>query len=260
MTATTVARIADVLDGADDIDLRPFNGFGGLQGGLVAALALRRMREAGPNDLVPIELTAHLVRPVTERLEIGAEVVHRGRAVHLATATATSGGQHAALATAVLAPPRRADVPTRRVPAPVVDFALESAERFVVPPEFVPFSTRTEIRPATSPLPFSGSPEPRLCAWIRLTERVDDPWERLLILADTLAPALSAVMTEMRPIPTVRTTVRFTPEVASADPEWVLVDAVTADASSDGWHTEDIRLWTPDGVPLATSSQLRTVR
>lgn len=254
------AVIADVLDGAHGVDLRPFNGFGGLQGGVVAAIMLREMRTAASPDLVPIELTAHLVRPVTERLDVRAELAHEGRATQLATATATSGGRTAAVATAVLAAPRRPDVPTDPGRPPVVDIPLDRARRFVVPPEFVPISTRIEIRPATAPLPFSASTEPNLCAWIRLNERVEDPWERLLVLSDALAPSFSAVLSELRTIPTVRTTVRFTPAVATAEVDWVLVDSTTVDASDDGWLTEDIRIWTPDGVPLATSSQLRTIR
>ena len=254
------AVIADVLDGAHDIDLQPFNGFGGLQGGVIAAIMLREMRAVAAPDLVPIELTAHLVRPVTERLRVRPELTHDGRSTKLASATATSGGTTAAVATAVLAPPRRPDVPTDPGRPPVVDFPLEDARRFVVPPEFVPISTRIEIRPATAPLPFSGSTEPSLCAWIRIGERVEDPWERLLILADALAPSFAAVLSDMRPIPTVRTTVRFTPEVATEEVDWVLVHSTTVDASRDGWLTEDIRIWTPDGVPLATSSQLRTLR
>ncbi|WP_313362911.1 thioesterase family protein [Microbacterium sp.] len=254
------AVIADVLDGGRDLDLRPFNGFGGLQGGVVAAVALREMRAVATADLVPTEITAHLVRPVTEQLEVRADVAHEGRSLSLTTATVTSAGRTAATATAVLSASRRPDVPTDPGRPPVVDFPLDRAERFAPPPEFVPISTRMELRLATTAVPFSGSPEPRLCAWIRLTERLEDPWERLLVLADALPPSFSAVLTEMRMIPTVRTTVRFTPEVATADAEWVLVEATTADASSDGWHTEEIRVWTPEGVPLATSSQLRTIR
>lgn len=253
------AAIADVLAG-ERLDLRPFNGFGGLQGGLVAAIALRGMRAAGPAGLVPVELTAHLVRPVTEHPDVRAQVAHEGRATSLATATVTSAGATCAVATAVLTTPREPQLPTLRVPLPDVDHPLEHARPFVVPPEFVPISTRIEVRPATAPLPFSASPEPNLRAWIRLLEPVADPWERLLVLADALAPSLSAVMTDLRAIPTVRTTVRFTPEVARRDFSWVLVDATTTEASDDGWLTEVITIWDPDGTTLATSSQLRTVR
>lgn len=252
------AAIADVLAG-EPLDLRPFNGFGGLQGGLVAAVALREMRAASPDGVVPVELTAHLVRPVTERPDVRAEVAHAGR-TSLVTATVSSAGLTSAVATAVLAAPREADVPTLQVPLPDVDHPLEHARPFVVPPEFVPISTRIEVRPATAPLPFSASSEPNLRAWIRLLEPVVDPWERLLVLADALAPSFSAVMTDLRAIPTVRTTVRFTPEVATKDFSWVLVDATTTEASDDGWLTEVITIWHPDGTTLATSSQLRTVR
>ncbi|MFO6451256.1 MULTISPECIES: acyl-CoA thioesterase [unclassified Aeromicrobium] len=259
MTTATSPGIADVLAG-DDLDLRPFNGFGGLQGGIVAAITLREIRAVAGAGLVPVELTAHVVRPVDARLRVSAEVTHRGRAVTVVSATASAGARTAAVATAVLGSEHRPGVPTTRVRLPEVDHPLAQARRFVVPPEFVPISTRIEIRPATDPLPFSASPEPNLRAWIRLAEEVADPWERLLVLADALAPSLSAVMTELRTMPTVRTTVRFTPEVATEDFSWVLVDAVTVDASDDGWLTENITIWTPDGTPLATSSQLRAVR
>ena len=124
----------------------------------------------------------------------------------------------------------------------------------------MPISTRFEIRPATQGLPFSGAGEARLCAWVRLTEPVEDPWERLLLLADALAPSYAAVLTDPRPIPTVRMTVRFTPEVASTEFSWVLVDATTIDAGVDGWLTEAIHLWSEAGTLLASSSQLRLVR
>ena len=259
MSTATSPGIADVLAG-DALDLRPFNGFGGLQGGIVAAIALREMRAVAGPGLVPVELTAHLVRPVDSRLGVEAEVTHRGRAVTVVSATASAGARTAAVATAVLGSERRPGVPTTRVPWPTVEHPLEDAQPFLVPPEFAPIGTRIEIRPATAPLPFSSSPEPNLRAWIRISEPVDDPWERLLVLADALAPSFSAVLSGLRPMPTVRTTVRFTPEVATEDFSWVLVDAVTVDASDDGWLTENITIWTPDGTPLATSSQLRAVR
>jgi len=259
MSAVTTARIADVLAGAD-LDLQPFNGFGGLQGGIVAAVVLRGMRAVADPVLVPVELTAHLVRAVTASLEVEAQVAHRGRGATVVSATATSAGRTAVVGTGVLGVAGERAVPTARVPLPEVEHDLAHAQPFVVPPEFVPVSTRIEIRPATTPLPFSASPEPNLRAWIRLAEPVEDPWERLLVLADALAPSLSAVLTDLHTMPTVRMTVRFTPAVATEDFSWVLVDAVTVDASEDGWLTENITIWTPDGIPLATSSQLRAVR
>jgi Acyl-CoA thioesterase C-terminal domain len=68
------------------------------------------------------------------------------------------------------------------------------------------------------------------------------------------------VLTAPRAIPTVRLTVRFTPEVASTEFSWVLVDATTIDAGVDGWLTEAIHLWSEAGTLLASSSQLRLAR
>lgn len=137
---------------------------------------------------------------------------------------------------------------------------LDQARRFVVPPDFVPITTRIEIRPATTTLPYSAASRPELCAWVRLSDPLDDPLERLLVLADALAPSYAAVLTDLRPVPTIRMTARFTPQATTVDFDWVLLRAHTPEAGADGWLTETVTVWTPDGQPLASSSQLRTVR
>ena len=259
MSATVVPSIADALAG-DAGDDRSLYGFGGLHGGLAAAMLLRTMRAAAAPALVPIELTAHLLRPLPVQPELSAEVTHSGRALTLVSATASSDARIAATASLALSARTSGGTPTVVPSRHEHELPVQSAERFVVPPEFVPISTRFEIRPATPNLPFGGAGEPTLCAWVRLTEPIDDPWERLLLLADALAPSYAAVLTNPRPIPTVRMTVRFTPEVATMKFSWVLVDATTLEAGVDGWLTETIHLWSEAGTLLAASSQLRLAR
>ena len=53
--------IADALAGSAGDD-RSLYGFGGLHGGLAAAMLLRTMRSEAEPELVPIELTAHSVQ------------------------------------------------------------------------------------------------------------------------------------------------------------------------------------------------------
>ncbi len=259
MNTTVTLSIADALAGSAGDD-RSLYGFGGLHGGLAAAMLLRTMRSQAEPERVPIELTAHLSRPLSGQPELSAEVTHSGRALTLVSATASSDARTGAMATLALSARTSGGTPTVVPPRRKYVLPIERAERFVVPSEFVPISTRFEIRPATQDLPFSGAGEATLCAWVRLTEPVEDPWERLLLLADALAPSYAAVLTELRPIPTVRMTVRFTAEVASTEFSWVLVDATTTEAGVDGWLTEAIHLWSEGGILLASSSQLRLAR
>lgn len=259
MTTTVSASIADVLAGVAGEDPTLF-GFGGLHGGLMAGILLRTMRTEVESTLVPIELTVHLLKPLPGHPDLSAEVIHSGRSLTFVTATASRNARTGASATLALSTATRRKIPTVFPPRRMHVLPIERAEPFAPPPEFVPISTRFEVRPATPALPFSGADEARLCAWIRLTEPIDDPWERLLLLADGLAPSYAAVLSDLQLIPTVRMTVRFTPEVASTDFSWVLVDATTVDAGVDGWLTEAINLWSKDGILLASSSQLRLVR
>ena len=259
MTGTVALSIADALAGSAG-DGRSLSGFGGLHGGLASAMLLRTMRSEAEAELVPIELTVFLFRPLALQPDLSAEITHAGRALTLVSATAASDARTGATATLALSAHASRDTPTVAPPRREHVLPIELAERFTVPPEFVPISRRFEIRPATPVLPFSGAHEARLCAWVRLTEPIDDPWERLLLLADALAPSYAAVLTELRPIPTVRMTVRFTPEVTSTVFSWVLVDATTIDAGADGWLTEAIHLWSEDGTLLASTSQLRLAR
>lgn len=259
MSSTVALSIADALAGRAGDD-RSLYGFGGLHGGLTAAMLLRVMRAQAEPALVPVELTAHLSRPLSGRPDLSAEVTHSGRALTLVSATASSDARTGATATLALSARASGGTPTVVPPRREHVLPIERTDRFDVPRELVPISTRFEIRPATQGLPFSGAGEAALCAWVRLTEPVEDPWERLLLLADALAPSYAAVLTDPRPIPTVRLSVRFTPEVASTGFSWVLVDATTIDAGVDGWLTEAIHLWSESGILLASSSQLRLVR
>lgn len=252
--------LEDVLAGRGDDDLRAFHGFGGLHGGLLAATLLRSAQSAVADDAVPIEVTTQVLRPVVAAPRTSSSLVHRGRAVTVAAAHAQVEDAVAATAVATFTGRRDRDLDPTFAPTCPVDVArLDDAEPFVVPPEFVPISTRMEIRPATAALPYSGAGTPELCAWVRLTEPVADPWERLLILADALAPSYAAVLSDLRLVPTVRMTVRFTP-AAATEQDWVLVRATTTEAQADGWLTETIDIWDRAGVLLATAGQLRLVR
>lgn len=255
--------ISDILDSGDIAPehLRDFHGFGGLHGGVLAALLLRSMRAQVADTFRPLELTVHYLRPVRSQTSVHASALNAGRATAAVTARADVDGSPVATATGVFGAtgsPALGLTFSPKPPGGLTD--LDLAKPFVVPPEFVPISTRMEIRPASPALPYSGSVEPELCAWVRVTEAVPNPLERLLILADALAPSYAAALSDLLMIPTARMTVRFTPPAATSDFDWVLIRALTVEAHADRWLTETIDVWTPDGIQLATSTQLRVAR
>ena len=134
------------------------------------------------------------------------------------------------------------------------------AERFVIPPEFVPISERMEIRAAVDVLPYTGAAEPVLCGWVRLTDEVPSTEERITILIDSLAPSYTAVLTELKPVPTVELTVALSAGAAESTFDWVLVHSRTTSADACGFVRESIDMWSEAGVHLASCTQLRVVR
>lgn len=240
--------------------LAQFNGFGGLHGGVLAAASLRRARNEVDSHLLPVELSTTFLKPVTSPPRFETDLPHRGRAVSFANVRATTDGDLVAMSQAIFA--SRSTNEYRRLDAPLPEALtpLASAERFIVPPEFVPVSAKMEIRPATVELPYAGGSKPELCAWIRLLDPVLDPAERLAVLADALAPSYAAILSDLALIPTVRMTVQFSSAAAQSSFDWVLVQSRTVNKGADAWLVEQTDIWTPDGRQLATATQLRRLR
>jgi acyl-CoA thioesterase len=242
--------------------LRTVYGFGGLHGGILSAMMLSHMRRAVDASFRPVELTTQFIAPTRDLPRVEVRVLRQGRRNAQVTATATApDGSIVATAAAVFTARTDAPITHRLSPEPPPGVTpIESASPIVIDPQFMPLATAFEIRPATPILPYTGADDAQLCAWIRLTGPSPDPQSRLLILADALAPSYAATLNVLAPIPTVRMTVHFTPTMRRVDSEWVLLRARTRHADDDGWLSESLDLWTPDGVHLASSTQLRIVR
>jgi hypothetical protein len=95
---------------------------------------------------------------------------------------------------------------------------------------------------------------------VRLTDDVPSIEERLTILIDSLAPSYTAVLTELRAVPTVEMTIALSAAAAETAFDWVLVLARTTSADACGFVREAIDVWTEKGEHLASCVQLRVVR
>lgn len=81
-----------------------------------------------------------------------------------------------------------------------------------------------------------------------------------MVLADALPPALFALWTVPRPVPTAELTVHFTDALDAAPAEgWALVRIRTEHAGS-GWAIDDSTIWSSSGRLLALARQARAVR
>ncbi len=233
-------------------DLRGFSVF---HGGLALALMGKAMMVHEPErQLVSLRGSFH--RSIRGPLEIDATVVRQGRTATVCEARAFSGDDVYVSASAVLAPAVPPNIGRMSPGAPQAPEPLD-CEPFVVPPEFVPISSQTEIRPVGPNRPYAGGSEPVLTSWVRLMG-IDEPPDtsRLIFLMDALAPSHAAVMSDLASIPTVELTVNLT-NVCQAP--WILLEARTEVARPDGWVLEHINAWDESGSHVAFASQLRRV-
>jgi hypothetical protein len=231
-------------------------GFGGLHGGLVLARLTQAMGDQLRGGVLR-SATARFHRPVRDEWSIETAVTRAGRTATTTAARAISERGTHVEASAVFSPPSSAHWATLGPPAPEVA-GPDALDTFTIPPEFAPFTVHLEIRPATDSLPYSGSVEPELVAWIRLVDDERPPnLARLIVLLDALAPSYLTTVTELMIAPTVELTVMPTDGLATASSPWVLLRATTRSSTASGWHDEVIDAWGPDGSHLGTAHQLR---
>ena len=93
-----------------------------------------------------------------------------------------------------------------------------------LPRDLAAFAAHLDNRPATDARPLGGGERAELLAWIRFVDRRPLDAEALVVLADALPPALFALWTVPRPVPTAELTVHFTDALDVAPAEgWALV-------------------------------------
>jgi len=233
-------------------------GFGGVQGGLALALLTAAMqRQAGGRVLRRV--SAQFQRPLRDEFDIEVEDDGSGKNVSWRSARARAKGVVSVAANGVFSVPGREGMPIVAPPRPAVP-PPDDCPPFVIPPEFVPFAQKTEIRIAGAARPFTGAPEAELTAWLRLVEDDVPPDDgRLIVLMDSLPPAYSVMLTELVPIPTVTFTVTPAAGLARASSPWVLFRARAGAVNADGWQFEHTDAWGPDGTYLGRGEQLRLV-
>jgi len=255
--------IADFLEASERVgtaDRSALNGFNGLHGGVAVAMLVRRMRAMVPPDRELVAVTARFIRPLAGPMSVHTDVERNGSVLSVVRSTAASdrGTSVEAVGTFGTSASRAVADFTPEMPAGIVGRAEATAIDF--PVEFVPIFERMEIRAATRELPYSGAAQPVLCGWVRLRDYVALNDERVMILIDALAPSYSAVLTELKAVPTVELSVQLSAGVIDAEFDWVLVHAQTTLVDARGFVRETVDAWAEGGRHLASCTQLRIVR
>jgi hypothetical protein len=255
--APALVRAIEVTGGCALLD-RAWWSWAGPQGGLLAAIALRRAGElAGGRE--PRALTAQFLTVLAEgRVPVTADLVREGgSSATVSAALLAPDGRPAVTAVVTSGRSRSAGRAYAAVPPPDVP-GWQDCRPVALPVEVVPFAANVEVRAARG-MPMSGGPAAELVAWIRLREPTPLDAAALTVLCDAMPPALYGATTVPVPVPTVELAVAYASGLDSHPVTgWVLTRIATRTAG-DGWCVDDSEVWAPDGRLLVQSRQTRRV-
>lgn len=230
------------------------HGFGGLHGGLAMAMVASSMQHIVPAHSLR-SITGQFHRTIRETFAIESRLIHSGRSAAVVQATGSSAAGACLTATAIFGSDQGLSSPFYAptmpdVPGPDSIPALHEVDGKV------PVLSQVDLRPVGSIRPYSGATDPTMMAWLRVRGRAEPVDVRtLLFLLDALPPSYSAVLTQLRPVPTLEFSAHISARVASS--RWVLVRARTVRAGEGGWVTELIDAWDSAGEHLGSAQQLR---
>jgi acyl-CoA thioesterase len=238
---------------------RSWFSFAGVHGGHLGALGLSAMRGLLPDAFPARMLNVHFFAPVDDRpVEYRPRVERPGSGSAVGSFTAVQAGRTVLTGSAVFGAgrsgPGHDGVPAPAAPAP------EDCPEVRLPHRLAAFAQHLELRAAIPVLPLSGGGErPELRFWVRFADRRPLDAAAVVLLADALPPALFAVWTRPRPVPSVDLTVHLTDALDTGPADgWALVGIVTEHAGG-GWAVDASSVWTRDGRLAALARQTRRV-
>jgi acyl-CoA thioesterase len=226
-------------------------------GGVLAASMVRAAEvELGPGAPPVRTVAAHyLEAPAAGALQLGVEVLRRGKRVCATDVRMFQAERLVAQATIVSSAPRAQEVGLAGVPpaapAPAQVVALDGDRLPLAPPVF----RQLELRPVFGGLPFTAGEEAEGGGWMAIRDdgALLDP-ARLCALCDLWWPAVFPLLSRPVAVPTIQLTVHLR---ALAEPVAPPVLARFRTRTIAEGHLEETgELWSTDGVLLAESSQL----
>ncbi|NND75362.1 MAG: thioesterase family protein [Ilumatobacter sp.] len=251
---TAVERVTDVrwsahVSGHWNIGTNP-------NGGYLAAIALRALRQLGPHT-DPISVTTHFLRPGTAgaAAEVITEVLRVGRTITTARATLVQDGRARLEMIASLA-----DLAS---PSGIED-ALTIAAPPIPPPDQcvlrsgveqgidLPILDRVDIMLDGEQATAGQAGAAEVSGWIRLGDGAPPDALALVLFADAFPPSLFGLLGNVGWVPSVELTVHVRRRPAAG---WILGQFSTSDLH-DGRMIEDGALWDESGALVAQMRQI----
>lgn len=234
--------------------------FGVTNGGYLMSIATRAM-EAETEGRVLISTTGSFMNPASPGpIDIGVEVLKRGRSLSTLRATLSREGRDLVFVTAVYAEPDRpingATLSRGQPPAlppPGECLLTEPAHDAPIPP---PFTGKVELRMSPDDVEtFGAGAEARSRGWFRLRDGENLSAHAVVLATDSFPPAIFYSNLAVGWTPTVDLTV----QVRNPSPAGWLACQYTTRFVSGGMLEEDGELWDEDGNLVALSRQLALV-
>lgn len=227
--------------------------FGGLQAG-VAFAAMRTLVPALPIRTLQATFMAP---PVGNTLTAQASVLRMGKNTAHVEARLTEGGQTLGVVIGVFGAGRPSAV-ERMLVQPLVDQA--SPRPFVYLPGITPtFTQHFAAHWLRGGFPFSGNPLPEIVASLDLLDSGTSTELHALALADFIPPVALSGLTTPASGSTLTWMVEFlTTELNGLSLQGWRVDAEMT-AAREGYTSQTVTLWGPQGQPVALSRQSMVV-
>jgi len=230
----------------------------GAFGGLVGGLLLTAMRdEVADESRTPRSATFHFAGPATEGpISIATSIMRRGSRVTHVTARLLKGEEVTTFASASFCAARAEELAYQTSTMPEID-PPEALRTFPADFPGVPtFFHNFEVRFGGPTLPFSGSKDARVQAWVKPKAPLALDAPAAVLLIDALPPAISATFTARRPVASVDFRVDFFERLEGRPLDDFHLVAIASKWAGNG-YTEELReLWTRDGRVLAQCRQL----
>lgn len=266
MQGHVVTDIADILEGLSTEG----EGYGAfvpadwLQGrttfgGLTAALSIAAARQQDAS-LPPLRSAQFaFVGPVEGAVRMLPTVLRRGRSSAYVSVDVVSEGGLAARSLLLFAAGREAS--HRLLPGgmPVVP-APEACPDFFGAAGAPAFTQHFEARFAGGSTLLSGADMADFRVWVRhRSDRAAPPTTRLVALGDALPPAILSMASSIAPVSTMTWSIDLAlpddPGTALDGQGWHLMES-RADAIADGYSSQAMSVWRPDGVRVLAGRQV----
>lgn len=230
----------------------------GVHGGYALAVVAALAR--GTNEGLPRAVHGTFLAPVPpqQALDVSVTQLRQGRSSAAVRAEVVADHGRLLVATSTF-DHQRMGPDFERFPFPLVPPPEACEEVALLPVDVAPFTSHTDVRPASDTRAMAGGSDPELMAWVRLADAQLEPWQVVTVLLDALPPALYATATTAAFIPTSTISVALSDRAYDWDPsEWSLV-RIRTDTAIAGWAVETSSVWNQQGTLLGCASQQRQI-